>query len=80
MHRVCISLITLTKPIIFEEFKKERIKCAFAFGAIDSESHIKVLKGVANLLQDEEFLNLIRENGEKEKILNAINRICDINE
>lgn len=80
VHRVCISLITLAEPVIFEEYKKEKIKCAFAFGAIDSESHIKVLKGVAELLQDKEFLNLIRENGEKIDILNVINKVCNIDE
>jgi len=78
VHRVCISLVTLAKPVVFEEYKKEKIKCAFAFGAMDSESHINVLKGVAGLLQDKEFLNLIRENGEKKEILEAINRVCSI--
>jgi len=78
VHRVCISLVTLAKPVVFEEYKKETIRCAFAFGAMDSESHINVLKGVAGLLQDNDFLNLIRGNGEINKILDAINRVCSI--
>jgi len=77
VHRVCISLITLSKPVVFKEYKGETIKCAFAFGAVDQKSHIQALKDVAILLQDEKFLTLIRENGDKEKILETIKRVCE---
>lgn len=77
VHRTCISLITLSKPVVFEEYDGEVIKCAFAFGAMDSESHLEVLKSVAILLQNSEFLDLVRNVGSKDEILNVIKRVCN---
>lgn len=77
VHRTCISLITLSKPVVFDEYDGEVIKCAFAFGAMDSESHLEVLKSVAMLLQNNEFLDLVRNVGTKEEILDVIKKVCN---
>ena len=69
-----LSFITLKNAVVFEEYAGEVIKSAFAFGAIDKESHVQMLAGVAKLLQDKEFLELATENGSKQAILETIRR------
>lgn len=74
VKEVCLSLITLKDEVIFDDFENQGIKCAFGFGAVDSDSHINTLVNVTQLLQDEEFLNLIRNNGSKKEIMKKINQ------
>lgn len=68
----CLSLITLKNEIRFSEFDNEPIKSAFAFGARDSDSHLDMIKKIAELLADTEFIELITNNGTKEDILKRI--------
>lgn len=70
----CLSFVTLQDDVYFDEFEHQRIKCAFAFGAVDSDSHMAMLASVANLLQDEEFIRLATQHGHKEDIMNRIRR------
>ncbi len=77
VNELCLSLITLKNEVRFKEFENQPIKCAFAFGAVDSEGHMNMLKEVAMLFQDEEFLKLITENGSKNRILQ---KICELKE
>lgn len=69
VQKPCLSLITLKNEVRFEEFDNQPIKCAFAFGATDSSSHLELIQKIAELLRDEEFLELVINNGEEEKIL-----------
>lgn len=75
VHEPCLSLITLKSEVRFTEFDNQPIKCAFAFGATDSESHLDMIKKIAELLADNEFTKLITNNGAKEKILKKIERL-----
>lgn len=68
----CLSLIVFKESIYFDDFDNQEIKCAFAFGATDSDSHMEMLKNVASLLQNQEFVDLITNNGSKEEILEII--------
>ena len=72
VKEICLSLITLSKPIYFEEFEGQKIKAAFAFGATDKDSHMSLLSSLAVLLQDEEFVSLLRNNGSREEIMERI--------
>lgn len=74
VHEPCLGLITLSEPVYFAEFENQKISCAFGFGAVDNESHLKMLMDVTDLLQDEEFINLITKNGSKDDILRVINK------
>ena len=73
VHKTCMSLIVLKDEIEFTDFENQTIKCAFSFGAIDNESHIGILQQLSILLQDEQFKDLITNNGSKEEILKKIN-------
>lgn len=72
VNETCLSLITLKNPIIFDDFQKEQINCAFGFAAVDSDSHVKLLQNIVQLLQNEKFTELIRNHGTKEEILAVI--------
>lgn len=74
VKEVCLSLVTLKNNVIFDDFDNQEITCAFGFGAKDSDSHMNVLMQLAELLQDEEFLELVRNNGSKEAIMKKINQ------
>lgn len=74
VHQACLSFVTLKEPVYFTDFENQRIKCAFALGAVDPESHMEMLQQVAMLLQNEEFLQLATNNGSKEDILKSIEK------
>lgn len=73
VHKLCMSLVTFKDPVYFKEFNNEEIRCAFAFGAVDKESHLNILMEVAKLFQDIEFVDLIVGGGSKEDILDKLN-------
>lgn len=75
VHEPCLSLVTLKNEVRFTEFDNQPIKCAFAFGATDPDSHLDMIKSIASLLADEEFIELITNNGEKEKIIKKIKEL-----
>ncbi len=75
VHEVGISLATFEdKLVLSEEDPDKYISAAFCFSAVDSESHLAILQGLVELLSDEDFLELIRSNPNKEEILERINR------
>lgn len=75
VRKPCLSLITLKNEVRFTEFANEPIKCAFAFGATDRDSHLEMIKNISKLLSDNEFIDLITNNGTKEKILEHIKEL-----
>ena len=73
VNEVGISLIVLDEPVIFDDFENQEIKCAFAFSAVDSDSHLSTLQKFAELLSNEPLIELLVNNGNKEEILEMIN-------
>ena len=69
--------MTLKEPVYFTDFDNQRIKCAFALGAVDPESHMQMLQQVAMLLQNEEFIQLATNNGSKQEILACIEKCLE---
>lgn len=72
VKEVGLSLIVLNESVYFEEFENQEIKAAFAFCAKDQDSHLEVLKEFSTLLQNEELIDLLTNNGSKEEILKII--------
>ena len=77
VHQACLSFVTLKEPVYFTDFDNQRIKCAFALGAVDPESHMQMLQQVAMLLQNEEFIQLATNNGSKQEILACIEKCLE---
>lgn len=72
-----LSLAVLSESVYFKEFENQEIKCAFAFCATDSTSHLEMLQNFSHLLGNEEFINLITSNGSKEDILEKVKEISN---
>lgn len=70
----CLSMIVLKEPVYFSDFDNQKITCALGFGATDNESHLKMLMTLSELLQDQEFVDAVTNNGNKERILELIKK------
>lgn len=70
----CLSLVTFKHKIVFDDFEHQEIDCAFGFGATDKDSHMTMIMSLAALLQDAEFIELIRNHGTKEAILSMLEK------
>lgn len=77
VHEPCLSFITLKDPVYFSEFENQRIKCAFALGAVDSESHMTSIQQVAMLLQNQRFIELATNNGSLEELMESMKNSLD---
>jgi len=75
VREICLSLVTFREEVGFKEFGDESIKAAFAFGATDESSHMEILREMALLLQDGAFIDLLKNNGSKEQIMDMITSI-----
>lgn len=71
VRQLAMSLAILHDPVFM---KGKRIKAAFVFAAPDREGHIELLRELAEQLQDESFLELLRNKGSKEAIFSKLNK------
>lgn len=69
VNETAMSLCLLDEPVFLNE---KRIKAAFVFAAVDKESHLSILQQFAELLENETFLNLLKNHGDKEEIYKYI--------
>jgi PTS system ascorbate-specific IIA component len=74
VYEPCLSLIVLKEPVFFSEYDNQKITCAIGFGAIDNESHLKMLMNLSELLQDQKFVDAVTNNGCKNDILEIIKK------
>jgi len=65
VHKIALSLALLREPVFLGD---KRIKAAFVFAAIDHDSHIDLLKELAQCLADEQLLSLVRNHGTRRQI------------
>jgi len=66
VHEVAMSLALLRRPVYLQD---KRVKAAFVFAAVDQNSHLGLLKELAAILADDEFLDLLRAGGSREDVL-----------
>lgn len=69
VHETCLSFVTFKEDVVFTDFENQHIQCAFGFGAVDAGSHMQMMVKMAALFQDEEFLELARNHGSKQKLM-----------
>lgn len=77
VKEIAMSLTLLREPVYLG---KKRIKAAFAFAAVDKDSHLKLLQELCGYLEDEEFLDLLRNNGSKAEIMDRFQKGANENE
>lgn len=71
VKRLCIALVKLKKGIDFGSIN-DPVFLAFGLGAVDGESHIALLARIADLLQDKEKVQRLREAKDESDILAII--------
>ena len=69
VNDLSMSLALLREPVYLKE---KRIKAAFVFAAPTKEGHIELLRELAERLQEDEFVDLLRSGGPKEAIFSKL--------
>ena len=72
VKRISLCLLTLKKPIYFGHPHNDPVDLVIALGAVDSESHIKALGQLAEILMNQKILKGIREARTKKNVLELI--------
>ncbi len=75
VKEICMSLITLKDPVIFNADEKDPVKIAFAFGAIDHQSHLEALSELMVLFGNQEVLDQIGEIETEEALMSLLNKV-----
>jgi len=68
-NALCLSLAMLAKPVYILE---KRVKAAFVFAAVDKVGHVGLLRELAQLLRDDEFLHILCESGDGDAVMNRL--------
>jgi mannitol/fructose-specific phosphotransferase system IIA component (Ntr-type) len=66
-----LSIITLKDPVEFGSKANDPVSLVISFGGVDKESHIGMLRELAQFLVDEENQKLLREATSVETIMRA---------
>ncbi|WP_226669752.1 BglG family transcription antiterminator [Metabacillus litoralis] len=76
VNKLGVSVMTLKEPVIFGNPENDPVKIVFCLAAVDSYSHLNVMKNLLELINDEQKLNnLILAND-----LNSFNEVLYGNE
>ncbi len=74
VNRIGISLLTLTESVSFTEDGKTPVNLIIVLAAADSESHLKALAQLSELLSDEENIEKILQANSKATVLQLISQ------
>lgn len=73
-----ISLLKLDKPIYFNESDEKAVNIFFIISIPDQKSHLKLLKAINKLVEDEDKVKRMILSPTKEELINVIKEIEDI--
>ncbi|MDK2784574.1 MAG: hypothetical protein PWQ41_9 [Bacillota bacterium] len=76
-RKVGLSLVRLKSPVSFGNPANDPVDLIIGLSAVDSDSHLKLLAQLSKLLNNQDYLRIIRETGSKEGVLALINRVCE---
>ena len=60
VKKICLSLLTLQKPVHFGHPHNDPVDLVIALGMIDNKSHVEALASLSEILMDKKKLNIIR--------------------
>ena len=72
VKRVCMSLVTLKNGVNFNAGDKDPVELVFAFGAIDNNTHLKMLSEVMDILRDRQGIDSILRAKDGKEVLAII--------
>lgn len=61
VKQMCMSLVKLASPVEFGSKANDPVDLIFAFGAVDKNAHIQVLKELATFLQHKKATTALRQ-------------------
>jgi len=73
VKKVCMSLQVVNKGVNFGYEERDPVKLIFAFGALDSESHLKALQKLMDLLNNEALLEKCKNDKYPDEIISLLN-------
>ncbi|NMF05076.1 PTS sugar transporter subunit IIA [Clostridium beijerinckii] len=73
VKKIGMGLIKLKKPIEFGNEEYDPVDILIFICAIDKTSHLKALAELMTLIEDNEFLSIVRNSSLKEDVLSYIN-------
>lgn len=73
VHQISMSLLTLTEPVPFGSKLNDPVHAVFTLATTDHDSHLIALSELVRLLDQEDFLQALKENN-KETILQIIHK------
>jgi mannitol/fructose-specific phosphotransferase system IIA component (Ntr-type) len=74
VRRPSMSLVTLQKPVLFGHEEFDPVSLAFALGAVDNTSHLRALSELAEMLQDQSAVDVMKNTAQKARILNIVSK------
>lgn len=69
VKKICLSMVRLATPVSFSSLKNDPVDLVFAFGAVDYESHFRVLSELWQILNDPSAIQILRSCKDKTQIL-----------
>ncbi|UCC76328.1 MAG: PTS sugar transporter subunit IIA, partial [Anaerolineales bacterium] len=72
VNRICMSIVTLKKPVPFGHRRYDPVSIAVALGTVDSNSHWRALYELIELLNDPQSAAAIRSARTKQRVLESV--------
>lgn len=69
---ISIGITTLKKPIKFGNIKNDPVKYVFCLSAIDSKSHLRAIAELLDLLENNNFLNILNKAEASDEIMSFL--------
>lgn len=73
VKEVCMSLQIVNEGVHFGHEERDPVKLIFAFGALDSESHLSALQKLMELLNNESLLEKCKNAKYTEEVISLLN-------
>jgi PTS system ascorbate-specific IIA component len=72
MINVGMSIINLANPVEFGSEANDPVSLVISFGGVDSESHVEMLRGLAEFLMEEANQEMLKTVKSKQELLKAL--------
>lgn len=74
VNKIGFSLITLQNPVNFGHKKNDPVSTVISLCGVDHSTHLRALQGLMKYLNDGQFLELLKNETEEQKIIDYINK------
>jgi len=72
VKRVCMSMVRLQTPIKFGNLRNDPVELVFALGAVNSESHYRILSNLWAMLSTPSAVTVLRKSNDRTQIFDVI--------